>query len=420
MAQVVLYIENGAFGGGSAESLAQLLRGLDRELFAPQVLFTSPIAAIDRIAATGVPTHRFKHWYASRPESRGGMLAARLASALVNYGARAFPRLSLLLERMFTRSLRVQATRLIKTSGATLVHLNNNPHRDLWAIEAAAVAGVPCIAHLRSFHGFGFSRQRAAAANSSVSAFIAYSQSIADYWVAAGLCPDRMHVVPNAIGEVAAAPIDLHATFGCAGAGPFIGLLGRFIPARGHAKLIRALPALVKEYPGLNLFLVGGGADADIGSVKALAEALGVSANVILTGHRNDALGILAALDAIVLPYTIEPFGRTLLEAWQLGIPVVLSRVGHIADVVTDGHDALLFEPDVSDDLSAKLTRVLRDPVLRAQLTANGRQTCIERFSIAGHCRRIEAVYREVFDQIPPGDRLRDRQSGTRSTVGTG
>jgi glycosyltransferase involved in cell wall biosynthesis len=348
------------------------------------------------------------------------MLVAKLASALVNYGARAFPRLALRIERMFTRALRARLTRFIKTSGAALVHVNNNPHRDLWAIEAAAAAGVPCVAHLRSFHGFGFSRQRAAAVNSSVAAFIAYSRSIADYWVAAGLSPDRMHVVPNAIGEVSAASVDLRATFGCVEAGPVVGLIGRVIPERGHARLIRALPALLKEFPGLILLLVGGGAEADIGSVNALADDLGVSANVIHAGHRSDALAIMAALDAIVLPYTIEPFGRTLLEAWQLGIPVVLSRVGHIADVVTDGHDALLFEPDVSDDLSAKLTRVLRDPALRAQLTANGRQTCIERFSIAGHCRRIEAVYREVLDQIPPGDRLRDRQSDTKSTVGTG
>lgn len=414
MVQVVLFIENGAHGGGSAESLSQLLGGLDRTLFAPEVLFTSSIAACDRIAASGVPTHRLRHWYSSRPESVAAATIAKVASALVNYGARAFPHLSLLLERAFTRLLRVQATDLIKARGVALVHVNNNPHRDLWAIEAAAAAGVPCISHLRSFHGFGFSRHRAAVANSSVSAFIAYSRSIAEYWGNVGLNGELMHVVPNAIGQVFATPIDLRAAFGITGTGPLIGLIGRIIPERGHATLIKALPGLIKEFPGLTLLFVGGGADADVRRLKALEKKMSVDERVVHTGHRNDALSILAALDAVVLPYTIEPFGRTVLEAWQLGVPVALSKVGHITDFVKDGCDALLFDPEVSESLAASVARILRDPGLRTHLSANGRRTCIERFSIDAHCRQIEGIYQAVLEPKRGDPNSRDRRAGTR------
>ena len=124
-------------------------------------------------------------------------------------------------------------------------------------------------------------------------------------------------------------------------------------------------------------------------------------------GHRNDALGILSALDALVLPYAIEPFGRVLLEAWQLGIPAVLSQVGHITDVVSEGEDAVLFDPGVPDDLARRLGEVLREKGLRAQLATNGRRTCIERFSISSHCRQIESIYRRILE----GDALGDRTS---------
>jgi len=397
----ILYIENGQFGGGSAESLAQLVGGLDRESFEPQALFTSPIPAVARIAEMGVQTFLLRHWYVGRTENQAAALAARAASIAVNYGGRIAPGPCTAVERHFTRSLRIRAAELIRSCGAALVHTNNNPHRDLWAIEAAAGAGVPCIAHLRSFHGFGFTSTRARIANRHVTTFIAYSRSIAEYWIGLGLAAERVQVIPNAIGEIRYAPSDLGAVLGTAPKGPVVGLIGRLIPVRRYDWLLDALPRLRQEFPGIRVLVVGGGEQPGIRALERRAESLGVHDSVVFAGHRNDALGILAALDAIVLPYAIEPFGRVLLEAWQLGVPAVLSRVGHIAEVVSDGDDAVLFDPAVPGDLARRLGEVLREKGLRARLVANGRRNCAERFSIGGHCRRVESVYRQTLDCHP-------------------
>jgi glycosyltransferase involved in cell wall biosynthesis len=74
--------------------------------------------------------------------------------------------------------------------------------------------------------------------------------------------------------------------------------------------------------------------------------------------------------------------------------------VGHITDIARDGYDAILFEREVSTALATSLARVLRDRSLRARLSENGRRTCIERFSIEGHCRQIEGIYRTVLDPV--------------------
>lgn len=389
----LLYVENGMHGGGSAESLFHLLSVLDRKRFTPLVVFTSDIPAVERIAALGVETFVLDDWYFSRPYNRARALAARMASGLVVYGARWFPSACLALDRALTARLRRRLEHLIRNRGVALVHTNNNAHRDLWAIEAASAAGVPCVSHLRSFHAMGFSPARAAAVNRHASAYIGYSRSITEFWAGQGLDETRMHVVHNAIGPVAADPVDLKKNFGIPVGAPTIGIVGRIIPERGHEFLLRALPLLRQHFPDLRLMVIGGGDAEDRQCLERLAEELGIAESVVFAGHRADARGIMAALDASVLPYTIEPFGRTVLESWQLGVPVVLSRVGHIADIVSDEQNGLLFGLDHPSELVAKIIRLLAEPGLRQRLIDNGQETCRVRFSIEAQRNEIQAIY---------------------------
>lgn len=393
----VLYVENGLHGGGSAESLFQLLSVLDRKRFTPLVVFTSPIPAVERIAALGVETLVLDDWYFSRPPNLARAAAARLASGLVVHGTRWFPSVCLALDRALTARLRRRLEHLIRSRGVALVHTNNNAHRDLWGIEAASATGVPCVAHLRSFHAMGFPPQRAAAVNRHASAYIGYSRSITEFWAARGLDQTRMHVVYNAIGPVAADPVDLKKNFGIPAGAPVIGIVGRIILERGHAFLLRALPLLRQHFPDLRLVVIGGGDASDRQGLECLAEELGIAESVIFTGHRTDALGIMAALSALVLPYTIEPFGRTVLESWRLGVPVLLSRVGHIADIVSDGQNGLLFGLDDPSELVAKITRLLTEPGLRQRLIENGQETCRARFFIEAHRDEIQAIYSRLL-----------------------
>lgn len=404
MRRRILYVENGMHGGGSAESLFQLLAVLDRSLFEPVVVFTSPIPAQQRIANFGIKTHVLDNWYFSRQVGRVREALAWGASALVVHGARILPWASLALDRALTAPLRARLADLIRRENIDLVHTNNNPHRDLWALEAAAGAGVPCVAHLRSFHSLGFSACRAERANRAVSAYVGYSDSILEHWRAAGLDARRMHLVHNAIGAVEADPVDLTSAYGIPPGAPVLGIVGRVIPERGHDVLIRALPELVKRFPGLRLLVVGGGGKADLDSLAVLVHGLGMSDHVVFTGHRKNAAGIIAALDALVLPYHIEPFGRTLLESWLIGTPVVLSRVGHIERIVTDGSDALLFTPNDPRDLAAILGRLLVDGSLAQYLAAAGRRTCLARFSVAAQRDALQRLYVGFLEQSPEGN----------------
>ena len=404
MSDTIIYVENGLNGGGSAESLIQLLSVIDRTRYRPVCVFTSIIPQIERVRAIGVEVVELHSWYFSRADGGFISLLSWLASATVVYGSRLAPHLALALDRWLTRSLRGKLAKIIRRERAVLVHTNNNPHRDLWAIEAAADAGVPCIAHVRSFHGMGFCRPRAEVINAHATEYIAYSRSIAEYWTERGLAAERVNIVHNAIGRIQAEAADLSAICGIPEDVPAIGIVGRIIPDRGHDYLLEAMPILRQRVPGVRLLVIGGGDPASLQSLSQLARRLGCEDVVMFLGHRPDAREIIAALDALVFPYTIEPFGRTLLEAWQLRVPVVLSDVGHIADVASDGETALLTPlrpPAIADAIG----RVLTDEPLRQRLIENGAKVCSERFSIESHGAAIQAIYDRVLHGAVPEQR---------------
>jgi len=72
----------------------------------------------------------------------------------------------------------------------------------------------------------------------------------------------------------------------------------------------------------------------------------------------------------------------TLIEAGMMGIPVVTTDVGAIADIVSDGVSGLVVAPDDLEGLRSALDRVCGDVSVRVRFGHQAREWCVERFSI--------------------------------------
>ena len=85
------------------------------------------------------------------------------------------------------------------------------------------------------------------------------------------------------------------------------------------------------------------------------------------------------------------------MEAFASGLPVIASRIGALADIVTDGKTGLLFEPGNARDLADKLAWALAHPDAMAEMGRNARAQYEVEFSSEVNYRRLMEIYGEAI-----------------------
>ena len=170
---------------------------------------------------------------------------------------------------------------------------------------------------------------------------------------------------------------------------------------KNQLALVRALGRVRERFPAAVCVLVGPV------SVPAYRQALEAEAARAGQTQAFRILGALppdspeladayAAADVFVLPSLHEPFGIVVLEAWSASRPVVASRIGGLLDLVADGENGLLADPERPETFADAIARVLDDPALAERLASAGRRKA-EAFSWTATTARIADVYDEAL-----------------------
>lgn len=118
---------------------------------------------------------------------------------------------------------------------------------------------------------------------------------------------------------------------------PLVILPGRLTRLKGHHDFIEVMQRLESSGVRATGLIVGGEDPRRPGYAAELREAVANSPNVVITGHRKDLREILSISAAAVSPSTHpESFGRTVLEALSLGIPVAGYDHGGVGEVLSE------------------------------------------------------------------------------------
>lgn len=206
----------------------------------------------------------------------------------------------------------------------------------------------------------------------------------------------RIRVVEPALGPTPQAP---RAGSTAAGAlkdpgGPRLVCVANFFPIKGQRTLLRALPALLRRFPGLTCRFVGDGPDRQ--ALERLRGRLGVERSALFLGSVTDPKSEVEAADVLVLPSLSEGLPHAILEAWAFGTPVVASEAGGIPEAVVDELSGLLVPPGEPEPLAQAVGRALSDPSLRVRLAEGGRAVLATRFNRRRCAERTLEVLREA------------------------
>ncbi len=192
-----------------------------------------------------------------------------------------------------------------------------------------------------------------------------------------GVKRSRIIVVPNDIDLnyfVKRAP-DLSQAkmaLGLAPDTPVVLFVHRLSPRKGAQYLAEITMRVRQSVPDVVFLVIGGGPYEEL--VKQQVTALGLNEVVRGLGWvpNRELMRYYAAADVFIMPSDEEGFPRVLLEAQAVGVPFVATDVGGVLDIVT-GQQAqfVVCKGDIAM-FSEKVAALLRDPLLRSELSAEG------------------------------------------------
>ena len=339
------------------------------------------------------------------------------------------PAVSLLIQSLWSSRVAHEVGELISTFRPDVIHVHNTlPLISPSIYWAAARAGVPVVQTLHNFR------------LTCLGALYLRESKVCEDCV--GHLPWRGVVHKCYRGSVAASSVLAFMLTLHRGMGTYRNKVSRYIALNVFcrnkfiegglpAKLIAVKPNFVDVPVQQNMqrqgFLFVGRLSSEKGLESlAMAVALLPNAQVRVAGSGPQAalldmapgvtkLGRLSSKDvhlemrasvAVVVPSIwYETFGMVVIEAFANGTPAIVSRIGALAEIVTEGKTGLLFEPGNAVDLASKMKWALNNPERMKEMGANARKFYEEKFTADRNYQQLITIYREVIEEAKTGSR---------------
>jgi glycosyltransferase involved in cell wall biosynthesis len=189
-----------------------------------------------------------------------------------------------------------------------------------------------------------------------------------------------------------------------------IGAFGRMCEVKNFGMLIRAFARLRRSAPDLRVRLVLVGDGQLRTELEQIAHEVCVSADVIFTGYRTDAMSLYDDIDIVALSSVNEGTPVTLLEGMSRGCPVVSTEVGGVAsmmgirqrdgDAFTTWEHGLTVPSGDEESLAAALEFIALRPQLRSQMGDAAQHSVLRKFSRERFIRGMEELYLELSNPV--------------------
>ncbi|MGH2426676.1 MAG: glycosyltransferase [bacterium] len=178
--------------------------------------------------------------------------------------------------------------------------------------------------------------------------------------------------------------------------------VARLVEKKGIDVALRAVARLVKRYPHLRYHILGDGPLHN--SLQELAATLGLQDAVVFKGwqSRDQLVQVLDRAHLLVLPSVmahdgdVDTQGLVVQEAQAMGLPVIVSRTGGLAEGVAEGLSGYVVTPGDPLALAERIEFLFNHPERWPEMGAHGRAFVSERYSLDRFVERLDTLYRAL------------------------
>jgi glycosyltransferase involved in cell wall biosynthesis len=169
--------------------------------------------------------------------------------------------------------------------------------------------------------------------------------------------------------------------------------VGRLDLVKGVNYLIEATKLILKKYDNVTLFIVGEG------SLKQKYETLSNSntQKIMFLGWRDDIPQLMRMADMFILPSLSEGAPNVIMEASSSGLPVIVSDVGEVPQIVENGVTGIIVKPRDVDSLVSAMDNLIAHPLLMKKMGEAGRNKMLKEYSWDTICKRLENNYKNII-----------------------
>ncbi len=236
-------------------------------------------------------------------------------------------------------------------------------------------------------------------------AFVSLSAEMSQEFINYGVDKNKIYLIPNSVDPKKFHPVnsqkksELRRKLGIEFEGKIFVYTGRLLTIKGLPLLVKVWQKIQSKYDKCYLLIVGGGSK-DIHDceeeLKQYVKTNSLEKSVKFTGNVYNVYEYLQASDIFVFPTGNEAFGISLIEAMACGLPVIVTPVGGIKDIVNNGHNGLTVEVGNFDRLYDAMENLIFDDSLSASLG----KSALETVQIKYLRESVAKKYIQMFNQF--------------------
>jgi glycosyltransferase involved in cell wall biosynthesis len=185
--------------------------------------------------------------------------------------------------------------------------------------------------------------------------------------------------------------------------------VGRLAPVKNHALLLDAFCIALKTRSTLRLWIVGGGGERQ--KLEDLADKLGIRSQVTFWGQQLDVAPFFSAADAFIMSSKSEGLPISLLQAFSVGLPAIVTDVGGMAEAVRLAQAGMVVSATDPSQMATAIVRMSETDSERKQFSVNAEETFYLRFTL----QTMVDAYMELCKNTSRAQRL----SGDKQLLST-
>ncbi len=394
----MLYIDQAVAFGGSLVVLGNLIHALDNERFRPIVSSELDDLKKNHIIPGSTPLYVIRRIF-------NYVLWDRTTKIINRFPGKWLQKF-LIYTLSVTRSLVnviyiARIMLLMLRERVDIVHVNNGMN-NLEPIIAAILLRCKYVVHFHEIETPGkFQRLLIRI----VPKFITISDYLENGLVSNGIPANNLVVIPNPVllKSVSSHIVEnIRNRFGIGIGDKVFGIVGRIIRWKGHVEFLHAAKIILQKVPSSKAIVIGDYSDGNISYqqlISKMAEESGFKDRIIFTGYVKDVESFYSIMD-VCLHTSIEPepFGLVITEAMAYGVPVIASDRGAPKEIISNGENGFIVNPEDTLKLAEVTIRLLLDDKLRHEIGDKGKEHVLIEYDLKKYGHEIEGIYMDMLD----------------------